>query len=77
MGKKSFPDILANSGGVMVSYFEWVQDRIGYFWDEDDVNHRLNRMMTEAFDAVYNDSSIYYIFQTRRILMRLTKSQKY
>lgn len=47
------PDILANSGGVIVSYFEWVQDRLGYFWEEDDVNNRLNRMMTEAFDVVY------------------------
>jgi glutamate dehydrogenase/leucine dehydrogenase len=48
------PDILANSGGVIVSYFEWVQNRLGYFWEEDDVNNRLNRMMTEAFDNVYN-----------------------
>ncbi|CAN5576167.1 Glu/Leu/Phe/Val dehydrogenase [soil metagenome] len=48
------PDILANSGGVIVSYFEWVQDRIGYFWEEDDVNARLHRMMREAFDNVYN-----------------------
>ena len=44
---------------VIVSYFEWVQDRIGYFWDEDDVNNRLNRMMTEAFDAVYNTALKY------------------
>ena len=58
-GIRVIPDILANSGGVIVSYFEWVQDRIGYFWDEDDVNHRLNRMMTEAFHNVYNTATQY------------------
>ena len=58
-GIRVIPDILANSGGVIVSYFEWVQDRIGYFWDEDDVNHRLNRMMTEAFNNVYNTAMEY------------------
>jgi glutamate dehydrogenase (NAD(P)+) len=48
------PDILANSGGVIVSYFEWVQDRLGYFWDEDDINKRLTRMMNEAFENVFS-----------------------
>jgi glutamate dehydrogenase (NAD(P)+) len=48
------PDILANSGGVTVSYFEWVQDRQGYFWSEKDVNDKLREIMTSAFESVVN-----------------------
>ena len=43
------PDILANSGGVTVSYFEWVQDLQAYFWDEDEVNHKLRKIMENAY----------------------------
>jgi glutamate dehydrogenase (NAD(P)+) len=48
------PDVVANAGGVTVSYFEWVQDFSSFFWTEEEINHRLERIMREAFDGVWH-----------------------
>ncbi|SAL14431.1 glutamate dehydrogenase [Caballeronia sordidicola] len=51
------PDVVANAGGVTVSYFEWVQDFSSFFWTEDEINQRLERVMREAFAAVWTVAS--------------------
>lgn len=47
------PDVIANAGGVTVSYFEWVQDFSSYFWSEDEINQRLTKIMEDAFSAIW------------------------
>lgn len=58
-GIMAVPDILANAGGVTVSYFEWVQNRLGYKWTRERVNRRSDRIMKDAFDKVYGASQKY------------------
>ena len=52
LGVTVVPDILANAGGVVVSYFEWVQDLQHYFWNEDEVNQRMESIMVRSYEEV-------------------------
>jgi glutamate dehydrogenase (NAD(P)+) len=58
------PDVIANAGGVTVSYFEWVQDFSSFFWSEDEINARLVRIMREAFSAIWQ------VADTHRVSLR-------
>jgi Glutamate dehydrogenase/leucine dehydrogenase len=64
-GIQVLPDILTNAGGVIVSYFEWVQNQMNFYWTEEEVNQRLEHMMSEAFNQCYE------MHETKKVNMRL------
>lgn len=79
------PDILANGGGVTVSYFEWTQNRFGYYYAEDEIHKRADRSMTKAFENVWATAQKHkvslriaaYIFALEKVTIALKSRGNY